>query len=131
MCPNDCDGKGLCLNGVCSCWNDFLGIDCSIPIQCYSACHEQCAPGLTRSESCEFCKGQCMSLDAHPQVGNHNPFQDVITLQESARLLSPKVALALNVEGNHTDGIEAVDFVASRRHHQEVEVLDLGYAPPP
>lgn len=104
-CPNDCDGKGLCMNGVCSCWGEFLGIDCSIPIQCFSACNEKCGPGLTKSEACEFCKGQCMTLGANPVIGNHNAFQDVITLQTG--------------EGPPH----------GHKHHEEVAVVDE--VPPP
>lgn len=30
LCPNDCSGNGICLNGTCKCSNNFTTADCSL-----------------------------------------------------------------------------------------------------
>ncbi|CAD7961916.1 unnamed protein product [Amoebophrya sp. A120] len=77
QCANDCSGKGLCFEGKCSCNKDFAGPDCSIPKICYGACYNSCASGA--GSKCEFCKGQCLTLQSNPIIGKHNPMEDLAT----------------------------------------------------
>merc|ERR1719420_1817472 len=71
-CPNNCDGKGLCLNGKCACWEGQVGYDCSIPLACAEPCTEACAVDTT-GEKCKFCIGQCISYQGHPTSGSTIP----------------------------------------------------------
>lgn len=95
-CLRDCDGKGLCALGKCICPVEFMGTDCSIPVQCYEACHHVCdvpgKPAALWSEKCEFCKGQCITMQAHPILGRHNAFRDIITLQKSKSAFPPNTS---------------------------------------
>lgn len=97
-CLRDCDGKGLCSMGQCICPKEFMGTDCSIPTVCYEACHHVCdvegKPSALWSEQCEFCKGQCITLQAHPILGRHNAFRDIITLQKGKSVIPPNTSPA-------------------------------------
>mmetsp|Transcript_122881 Transcript_122881/g.212517 ORF Transcript_122881/g.212517 Transcript_122881/m.212517 type:complete len:1143 (+) Transcript_122881:42-3470(+) len=80
-CPMDCSGFGLCMNGNCSCDDGHLGPDCSIPTQCYEPCAQFCLESPIRKQKCETCKGECMTLQAHPVLGKANPLLSrVLTL---------------------------------------------------
>jgi len=111
-CLRDCDGKGLCALGKCICPAAFMGQDCSIPTQCYEACAHVCdipmKPQALASEQCEFCKGQCITLQAHPILGRHNAFRDIITLQKQKSAIPPNTSPK-----------------RLRRRHIEVKVTDI------
>jgi syndecan 4 len=102
-CLNDCDGKGLCFQeedfsalpiitfdevtkmrserqpskGICSCYREYAGEDCSVPLKCLAPCMDACA--YPNSEQCEFCKGQCLTA-SDGVVGKHSPFADLHSL---------------------------------------------------
>mmetsp|Transcript_55789 Transcript_55789/g.103208 ORF Transcript_55789/g.103208 Transcript_55789/m.103208 type:complete len:1153 (+) Transcript_55789:85-3543(+) len=80
MCANECSQHGQCTNGVCDCWANYTGTDCSMPLQCQESCGEACqsqGPGAPPSEQCTFCIGQCVTVMNHPVLGAHNPFEDL------------------------------------------------------
>lgn len=109
-CPNDCDGKGLCMNGKCACWVGYFGRDCSIPANCYETCANVCEVD-TRSEKCLYCVGQCTTVADHPVLGHHDPFEDIVTLQEKAQPPPEKEDQNRTKKHNH--------------HHREVYVQNL------
>lgn len=57
-----------------------MGMDCSLPVQCYEACGEHCLVDL-HSEKCEFCKGQCLTL-AGSVLGRHDPLAESMSSLE-------------------------------------------------
>lgn len=60
---------------------EYLGEDCSIPKVCGGSCYKACDGTIkVRSEKCEFCKGQCLTLVRNPVLGRHSPFDDIVSL---------------------------------------------------
>jgi len=97
-CPGDCSGRGLCFSGTCTCGEEHAGPDCSIPSKCFDACKDACLPDL-RSERCEFCKGQCLTL-ATSSLGRHNYLLDgMSTLLDIGHSAAP--ALPPPAHDNH------------------------------
>lgn len=107
-CPRDCTGKGLCMSGTCVCWEGFQGHDCAIPTLCWEPCHLVCGAD-SLAEKCMYCVGQCTTLQRNPNIGSHNPFED---LQSTLLQL----------------GAGSAPRQAPRRRHREVSAVHLGGA---
>ena len=133
-CLRDCDGKGLCAMGQCICPMDAMGKDCSIPTPCYEACAHVCdIPGKPQalwSEHCEFCKGQCITMQAHPILGRHNAFKDIITLQKgkspvTSKLHTPPRRMASFIDAPPSSERHPEPDASAKqlRHPRHVEVM--------
>lgn len=119
-CSNDCTGKGLCMNGKCACWLGFSGVDCSIPSQCLEACGNVCEAD-SGSEKCQYCVGQCETINKHPVLGVHNPFDDLeATFLQNGRQNATKLH-------HHHKEVSTLLLQTSpaRHHHEEVYVENL------
>jgi len=93
-CPSDCNGRGLCMNGMCACWSFYAGRECEMPIKCQEMCLDICnQDGESMRTHCNKCIGMCessaprsSSVFGGPPLGVHNPFEDLQTtlLQNNA-----------------------------------------------
>jgi len=127
------------MNGKCGCWEGWLGRDCSIPADCFEACHNVCEID-TKSEKCMYCIGQCETARNHPVMGRHDPFNDLsTTLLELKTHGHPKhqevyIQEVVSTKKNHTGsrGPALLQQSAAAKHseeedevHHEVSVIDL------
>jgi len=114
QCPSDCNGNGACnKNGKCACKAAYTAVDCSIPVKCFEACHTVCLPSL-KSQRCEVCKGNCLTLSINPVIGHHNPM--------SARLNTLQKTAQVKVMHRHHKELSAVSVKKTHHHHKEVSV---------
>mmetsp|Transcript_21241 Transcript_21241/g.54182 ORF Transcript_21241/g.54182 Transcript_21241/m.54182 type:complete len:262 (+) Transcript_21241:100-885(+) len=65
-CPNDCSGRGACLNGLCQCSHPWEGEDCNVPAgsalaQAASRHPDDCSESCSVNGRCVL--GQCVCFD--------------------------------------------------------------------
>ncbi|XP_048414896.1 tenascin isoform X16 [Stegostoma tigrinum] len=67
-CPENCNGRGTCINGKCLCEEGFTGEDCSIEVFCPNDCSDQgrcingvchCFPSYTGEDCSQECRFDC------------------------------------------------------------------------
>jgi len=126
------------MNGKCACWLGFSGVDCSIPSQCFEACANVCEAD-TGGEKCKYCVGQCQTINKHPVLGVHNPYDDLeTTLLQNGKQNATKLhhhhhkevstlLLQTSPALHHHEEVyvESLPVSTLHKHHHEVSVVSL------